>query len=297
MWNQGPFFTKIALNSHHQYLIILSVHRASISMIQSAFSPQTEHIIFKLFFLTHAFSCISKSTNISLHNRSSSAKARTCTKHLSCSQFLRFYSLYKFFFLTHMLLLLVFVTSFNLFSLPFSLVSTFSHGLSFLILVPFLTFLLILIFLFHFLFPYLSFTWTSFFLFSTLSAHLSFTCFLSHLFITSPILIPFPRLIVSCPSFMLFQKWTGDKVMRPHSPPIPRFDPLVTGASREQGIVGYAMAEQLWRGQGSAALTTACCRGRGSGAAVARAVAGCAVLPIEHGGGKTGGRDRRERET
>lgn len=157
----------------------------------------------------------------------------------------------SFFFLTHMLLLLVFVTSFNLFSLPFSLVSTSSHGPSFLIIVPFLTFLLILIFLFHFLFPYLSFTWTSFFPSSTLF-YLIFTCFLPHLFISSPKLIPFPRLIVSCPFFTLFQKWTGDKVMRPHSQPIPRFDPLVTGASRVQGIVGYAMAEQLWRGQGSA---------------------------------------------
>lgn len=28
-------------------------------------------------------------------------------------------------------------------------------------------------------------------------------------------------------------------------------DPLVTGASRAQGIVGDAMAEQLWWGQGS----------------------------------------------
>lgn len=202
------------------------------------------------------------------------------------------------FFLTHMLLLLVFVSSFTLFSLPFSLVCTFSHGPSFLSLVPFLTFVLILTFLFHFLFPYLSFTLTSFLLFYTLSApQLIFLCFLSHLFIWSPILIPFPRLIVSCPFFTLFQKWTGDKVMRSHSPPIPRFDPVVTGASREQGIVGYAMAEQLWRGQGSAVLTTACCRGRGGGAAVARAAAGCAVLPMEHGGGKTGGRDGGERET
>lgn len=60
---------------------------------------------------------------------------------LSCSWFLCFYDLYKLLgvFLTHMLLLLVFVSSFNLFSLPFSIVSTFSHGPSFLILVPFLT--------------------------------------------------------------------------------------------------------------------------------------------------------------
>lgn len=67
-------------------------------------------------------------------------------------------------------------------------------------------------------------------------------------------------------------------------------DPLVTGVSREQGIVGYAMAEQLLWGQGSAALTTACCRGRGGGAVVARAAMGFVALPMEHGGGKTGGR-------
>lgn len=41
----------------------------------------------------------------------------------------------------------------------------------------------------------------------------------------------------------------------------------------------------------------ACCRGRGSGPAVARAASGFVVLPMEHGGGKTGGRDgEKERE-
>lgn len=57
------------------------------------------------------------------------------------------------------------------------------------------------------------------------------------------------------------------------------------------GRRGRAMAEQLWRGQGSAALTTACCRGGGAAAAVARAAAGSSELPMTHRGGKTGGRD------
>lgn len=75
---------------------------------------------------------------------------------------------------------------------------------------------------------------------------------------------------------------------------IPVCDPLVTGVSRKQGIVGYLMAEQLWWGQGSAVLTTACCQGRGGGAVVARVATGFVVLPMEHGGGKTGGRDKEK---
>lgn len=50
-------------------------------------------------------------------------------------------------------------------------------------------------------------------------------------------------------------------------------------------------------GQGSAGLTTPCCRGRGDGVVVARAVAGCVVLPMEHEGGKTGGRDGEKEMT
>lgn len=36
---------------------------------------------------------------------------------------------------------------------------------------------------------------------------------------------------------------------------------------------------------------------RGGSAVVARAAAGCAVLPMEHGGGKTGGRDGEKEKT
>lgn len=57
--------------------------------------------------------------------------------------------------------------------------------------------------------------------------------------------------------------------------------PLVTGASREQGIVGCVMAEQLFWGQGSEALTTACCLSKGGDAVVSRAAKakGFVMLP------------------
>lgn len=76
----------------------------------------------------------------------------------------------------------------------------------------------------------------------------------------------------------------------------PGVTPLVTGASREQGIVGYGMAEQLWWGQGSAVLTTACCPGRGGGTAVARAGAGFVVLPDGAWRWENWGKGQRERE-
>lgn len=103
---------------------------------------------------------------------------------------------------------------------------------------------------------------------------------------SSPLLLPSP--------LFFFSKQTEVKVMPSYSPLIPVCDPLVTGASREQGIVGYAMAEQLWWGQGSAVLTTACCPGRGGGAAVARA--GFVVLPDGAWRWENWGKGRGERE-
>lgn len=125
-------------------------------------------------------------------------------------------------------------------------------------------------------------------------------CFLSCPVISSPHFLLSTLLSLSLlhssplysPPLLLFQNWTEDKATQSYSLLIPGCDPLVTGASREQGIVGHVMAEQLWWGQGSAALTTACCRGRGGGAAVARAAAGHLVLLMEHGGGKAGGREK-----
>lgn len=95
-----------------------------------------------------------------------------------------------------------------------------------------------------------------------------FPLFLSHVFLSF-----LPRRL--SPPF--FPKLEGRQSVRASfSPGSPFVIPLVTGASREQGIVGYVMAEQLWWGQGSAALVMACCRGRGCSAAVSTAAGGAA---------------------